>query len=172
MTTIHTTARLRSRLARLAVLAPLVVAGVAAQAQGALHPEQSFEAAMQAYQDGRYPAAYGRFVKLASGGHAEAARIALAMHRYGPQLYGSQWDAAPRQLRDRLPAAARTGPAGGLRVKPRAATCQRRIGAAGVRTAPAADATAATAARPRRPRPPPRPARAGRPSAGRHSRRG
>ncbi|MBK9359846.1 MAG: hypothetical protein IPM99_12940 [Rubrivivax sp.] len=118
MTTIHTTARLLSRLARLAVLAPLVVAGVAAQAQGALHPEQSFEAAMQAYQDGRYPAAYGRFVKLASGGHAEAARIALAMHRYGPQLYGSQWDAAPHQLRDWIAAAAGTGAAVAVAVKP------------------------------------------------------
>ena len=118
MTTIHTTARLLSRLARLAVLAPLVVAGVAAQAQGALHPEQSFEAAMQAYQDGRYPAAYGRFVKLASGGHAEAARIALAMHRYGPQPYGSQWDAAAPRRRDWISAAAGTGAAVAVAVKP------------------------------------------------------
>lgn len=108
MTMIHTAAAARL-LSRLAALAPLVVVGVAAQAQTALHPEQSFEAAMQAYQEGRYPAAYGRFVKLASSGHAEAARIALAMHRYGPQLYGSQWDAAPHQLRDWIATAAGAG---------------------------------------------------------------
>lgn len=119
MTTIQSTAtRLLSRLARLAVLAPLVVAGIAAQAQTPLHPEQGFEAAMQAYQEGRYPAAYGRFVKLASGGHAEAARIALAMHRYGPQLYGSQWDAAPHQLRDWIAAASGPGAAVAAAVKP------------------------------------------------------
>lgn len=107
--TMTTTARLLSRLARLAVLAPLVAAGVTAQAQTAVHPDQGFEAAMQAYQEGRYPAAYGRFVKLANGGHAEAARIALDMYRYGQQLYGSAWGAEPNQLRDWIVAAAGTG---------------------------------------------------------------
>jgi hypothetical protein len=109
MTTIRTTA---SRLlSRRILLAALAVVGVTAQAQTAAPAQQTFEVAMQAYEDGHYAAAYGRFVRLADGGDAEAARIALAMHRHGLQLYGSQWGAEPQQLRAWLAAASGAGAA-------------------------------------------------------------
>lgn len=56
-----------------------------------------FEAAMQQYDDSHYGAAYEQFASLADQGHDEAARIALLMARFGPQLYGHQWPASAEQ---------------------------------------------------------------------------
>jgi hypothetical protein len=50
------------------------------------------------HQRGRWSAAYGRFMRAADGGNVDAARIALTMYRYGPQLYRTQWDATTAQL--------------------------------------------------------------------------
>lgn len=34
---------------------------------------------------------------MANNGDADAARIALFMHRFGPQLYGRYWDLSPQE---------------------------------------------------------------------------
>ena len=60
--------------------------------------DDDFDAAMQSYDDCHYSIAYDRLAVLADGGHAEAARIALLMVRYGPQLYGGQWSASTYQI--------------------------------------------------------------------------
>lgn len=57
-----------------------------------------FAEAVDLYRAGRWSAAYGRFATLADRGHVRSARIALAMFRDGPSLYGLQWEAAPAQL--------------------------------------------------------------------------
>ncbi len=79
----------------------LCVAGIAlasAMPASAASDEERFAEAMALYRDGRYSAAYGHFAKLADGGHADAARIALLMVRFGPQLYGVPWSASPYQV--------------------------------------------------------------------------
>ena len=58
----------------------------------------AFSEAMRYYQLGKWPAAYGRFVALADHDDVDAARIALFMHRFGPRLYGSAWDASTDQI--------------------------------------------------------------------------
>ena len=58
-------------------------------------PPDPFQEAARLYQQGRWSAAYGRFIRLANEGDRDAARIALFMHRYGPTLYGAYWDAQP-----------------------------------------------------------------------------
>lgn len=67
--------------------------------------DEVFTMALQQYEDGRYAAAYGRFVWLANRGHGDAARFALDMFRFGKALYGSEFDAAPHQVRDWVVAA-------------------------------------------------------------------
>lgn len=57
-----------------------------------------FAEAVDLYRAGRWSAAFGGFATLADRGHVRAARIALAMFRDGPSLYGLQWQAAPAQL--------------------------------------------------------------------------
>lgn len=54
--------------------------------------------AMEQYKQGRWSAAYGRFVALADQGHAEAARIALLMLRHGAKMYGHDWSASQPQM--------------------------------------------------------------------------
>lgn len=54
--------------------------------------------ALQLYREGRYSPAYGRFLKLADAGDVDAARIALMMLRHGPELYQTEWTAAPSQI--------------------------------------------------------------------------
>ena len=64
----------------------------------AVAADDTFVAAMRAYDEGRYAFAYGRLVALADAGNADAARVALLMLRFGPQLYGAQWSATPGQI--------------------------------------------------------------------------
>jgi hypothetical protein len=52
-----------------------------AQAQDAADRDAAFAAATQEYRAQHYAGAYGRFVRLADQGHAEAARIAWMMYR-------------------------------------------------------------------------------------------
>jgi hypothetical protein len=54
----------------------------------------TFAMAVQDHREGRWSSAYGRFIELASLGDTDAARIALFMHRNGPLLYGTHWDAS------------------------------------------------------------------------------
>ena len=75
----------------LAMLVPAL--GTAADA-GA----DAYGQAVTQYQQGRWADAYGRFMALANEGDADAARTALFMYRYGPQLYNAHWDAMPVQV--------------------------------------------------------------------------
>lgn len=63
-------------------------------------PDAVIAHAIDQYRLGRLAAAYGRFVELANRGDADAARIALFMHHYGPLLYGKYWDADAADLED------------------------------------------------------------------------
>jgi hypothetical protein len=58
----------------------------------------TFADAVAALRGGRFADAYGRFVTLANEGDMDAGRIALLMHRYGPEVFGSTWDATTEQL--------------------------------------------------------------------------
>ena len=53
--------------------------------------------AVRYFRERRYPAAYGRFVRLADAGHAPSAQMALLMYTNGLALFGSDWDATPDQ---------------------------------------------------------------------------
>ncbi|MEP7056803.1 MAG: hypothetical protein ABI809_03400 [Caldimonas sp.] len=69
-----------------------------------------FDAAREAYQQGRWEAAYAAFSALADRDDAEAARIALLMHRHGLPLYRVALAArAEQRLRWQIAASA-TGP--------------------------------------------------------------
>lgn len=61
-------------------------------------PEASFTDALASYRAARYSEAFGRLVPLAAAGDADAARIVLFMHQYGPMLYGSYWDLNGEQV--------------------------------------------------------------------------
>ncbi|QJW83933.1 hypothetical protein HK414_08050 [Ramlibacter terrae] len=69
-----------------------------------------FAVAMDAYREGRFSAAYGRFIVLADLGHPRAARMALLMYRDGPARYGTPWDATQEQLETRPTVAAGWAP--------------------------------------------------------------
>lgn len=75
---------------------PVVLSAVcgAAVAQDAA----TYTFALDSFRAHRYAAAYGRFARLADGGHAPSAQIALMMFRNGPALFGHNWDATPEQL--------------------------------------------------------------------------
>lgn len=60
----------------------------------------TFAEAAGSLRAGRFADAYGRFVALADEGDRDAARIALVMHRFGPELFGSAWDASAEQIAD------------------------------------------------------------------------
>ena len=57
----------------------------------------AFDRAHDAYDEGRWEAAYRTFAALADGGDAEAARIAWLMHRHGPALYRTALPASDTQ---------------------------------------------------------------------------
>lgn len=88
------------------LLIPCVLASVllCANAAAATSPadaaraDTQFNEAMDLYGTSRWAAAYGRFAALADRGHAEAARIALLMLRYGSRLYGHDWGASQPQI--------------------------------------------------------------------------
>jgi hypothetical protein len=61
-------------------------------------PRSPFDDAMSHYQAGRYARAFTLFSQLADCGHREAARIAMQMRRFGPQLYGMDFAATAPQI--------------------------------------------------------------------------
>lgn len=71
---------------------------VPALGTAAANDTDAFEQAVVQYQQGRWADAYGRFMALANDGDADAARTALFMYRYGPQLYNAHWDAMPAHV--------------------------------------------------------------------------
>ncbi len=67
----------------------------------ALPPAQRAHAqAVEAFRQGRFSEAYGRFVHLANAGHAPAARLALWMCEQGPELFDKDWDCGPEEVVD------------------------------------------------------------------------
>lgn len=86
-----------------ALHAPL--AAVLASAFLSAHPlaaasDKELRSAAVPYQNGEWGEAFSRISKLADAGHADAARIALFMHRYGPEMYGRYWTVPePRLVR-------------------------------------------------------------------------
>lgn len=88
--------RTARRLAR--VLCVLAAAAGCAAAAPVQARSTAFSEAVQQYRAGHLSDAFGRFFALANGGDADAARIALFMHQYGPILYGRYWDAAPQEV--------------------------------------------------------------------------
>lgn len=81
------------------IAAGAAAALVASQLQAAPQDPRLHQAAIASFKVGRFPEAYGRFVRLANGGHPPAARYALWMCEQGPELFGSEWDCTPDQVR-------------------------------------------------------------------------
>lgn len=80
-------------LARAIVAAASLLALSAAPMAQATQPstqelDSAYEVAMEAYSVQHFKTAYQRFTALADFGHAEAARVALFMHRFGKSRYG------------------------------------------------------------------------------------
>lgn len=98
---------LRGGLCAAAMAAVMALAAFTPLTARAAPGDDRFVAAMRLYHDDRYAAAYGRLIELADEGHAEAARIALLMLRFGPTLYRSQWSATQEQIQHWLALASR-----------------------------------------------------------------
>lgn len=85
-------------------------AALAAMPTSAATDVDRFDEAMRLYHDSHYGAAYEHLAELADGGHAESARIALLMRRFGPSLYRSHWSATALQVQRWLQVASRSQP--------------------------------------------------------------
>lgn len=59
--------------------------------------DTAFHEAVASYRQGRWADSFGPFADLASKGDPDAARIALFMHRNGPILFGTYWDATKEE---------------------------------------------------------------------------
>ena len=89
-----------------ALLPPAATLAVAAHTETA---SMRHARAVDAFRAGRFPEAYGRFIRLAELGDAEAARLALWMYQRGPTLFGREWDATPEQIASWTAQATRRG---------------------------------------------------------------
>lgn len=58
-----------------------------------------YQDAVKAFREQRYPAAYGRFARLADTGHVPSAEVALMMYRNGASLFQNPWYASLDQQR-------------------------------------------------------------------------
>lgn len=61
--------------------------------------DTAYERAGAAFRAQRYAAAYGLYTRLADGGHAPSARLALVMADHGVLLFGRDWYVSPDQQR-------------------------------------------------------------------------
>lgn len=77
------------------------------------HPDKALDAAAAQYRAANWGEAFDRMAALADAGHPGAARIALFMHTYGPQMYGRYWRVDPQRAQRWERAAATAQPAGG-----------------------------------------------------------
>ncbi len=77
-------------------IAGTLVLATGAGAQPA--PVTSLDVALADYERSHWRDAYVAFCRLADDGDAEAARLALQMLRYGPQLYGERFEAVPQAV--------------------------------------------------------------------------
>ena len=98
-----TTRWFRGALVALLQVAALESAALRAQDNSAVAAAAAqglaFEQAARDFREKRYPAAYGRFARLADAGHVPSACIALLMVRDGRALFRNDWYATPDQLR-------------------------------------------------------------------------
>lgn len=78
-------------------MAVLVLAVAGTTARWA-HAAPGFEQARAQLELGHYADAHRRFAQLADCGHREAARIAIEMRQFGPQVYGMSFSVGPRRL--------------------------------------------------------------------------
>ncbi|HZY19042.1 MAG TPA: hypothetical protein VFE82_11210 [Ramlibacter sp.] len=76
----------------------IATATLLASAWGAPGEPDPYQQAVVQHQRGEFAEAYGRFIALANAGDPDAARASLFMLRYGPDLYGSHWDAMPQEI--------------------------------------------------------------------------
>ena len=67
-------------------------------AAGRLVPSASFDAAIALYERGEWEQAFEMLQRLADAGDALAAKLVLLMLRYGAPLYGTHFNAMPRQI--------------------------------------------------------------------------
>jgi hypothetical protein len=81
-----------------AVLTLACGAAVAQPAATADALSQRHEQAQMAYEQGHYAQAFAESAALADLGHADAARTAAQMSRYGRTLYGMDLPLAPQRL--------------------------------------------------------------------------
>ncbi len=88
---------MKSLLISLAVLVCMAIPTTARVARAAPAAEV-FEQARAQLERGHYADAHRRFAQLADCGHREAARIALEMRQFGPQLYRMNFQVGPKQL--------------------------------------------------------------------------
>jgi hypothetical protein len=80
--------------------------------------QEDYPTAARMHQEGRWSAAYGRFIAAGQRGDPAAAEAALFMHRFGALLYRTPWDMSTDEQHDLHRAAARraskgTSPAAG-----------------------------------------------------------
>lgn len=62
-------------------------------------PAPTFDDAIHLYERNHWAEAFAAFARLADAGDADAARIALQMHAWGPRLYGQAFELAPERAR-------------------------------------------------------------------------
>jgi hypothetical protein len=67
-------------------------------AVGRLVPSASFDAAIALYERGEWEPAFQMLQRLADAGDALSAKLVLLMLRYGAPLYGTHFEAMPRQI--------------------------------------------------------------------------
>jgi hypothetical protein len=89
-----------SSVASLAICAAMTLACASLQAQTngvasslAASDSATYAYANQLYANKSYPAAYGRFARLADVGHAPSAKMALAMLSDAPTVLNGNWSA-------------------------------------------------------------------------------
>ncbi len=80
-----------------AVVLALFAHGATAQTARAPDSAHAFDTALSAYERNHWDAAFATLVQLADQGHAEAARMALQMWRFGPKLYQTSFSANAEQ---------------------------------------------------------------------------
>lgn len=87
-------------LASALLLTTVTTTGTYAQVQAALQPtlQHRFESALVDYERNHWRQAYLHLSELGELGHPEAARMAFDMWRFGPQLYGSRFEATAAQV--------------------------------------------------------------------------
>ena len=80
---------------RIACVAGVCLVGVGVPTAHA--SEQDYADAVRQFKTGRLAEAYGHFMVLANRGDADAARIGIFLHKFGPALYGRHWDLTPHE---------------------------------------------------------------------------